>query len=180
MGLIRCDARFLRSYPLGETSLIAVLLTPEHGLIRAVAKGARETRSRYRGLMEAGWPLEVQVYPKRAGLHLLKEAALRGRLPQPSRRLEPWVLRLAAIELILASSEEGAALPGLFDLLEEYLGVFDAGGEEGPLPFFAFEAGLLALHGFGPSLTSCGICGRPLSRGPALRARGGLLRLPAA
>jgi len=168
VSLVACDARVLRTHVLGETSLIVVLLTPEAGIVRAVAKGARETKSRFRGLLESGWPLRIQYYDKARGLRLLKDAVLRGSLPQPSRRLETWMLRLAAIELVLSSSREEGELAGLYELLEEYLGLFDAGDEEGPLPFFAFEAGLLSLHGLAPSLERCGICGRTLETG-ALR-----------
>ncbi len=161
----RCAARVLRSYPLGETSLIVLLLTKEQGLIRAVAKGARTEKSRYRALLEPGWPLEILVYLKPRGLHLLGDVSLRGRLPLPSRRLETLALRLAALELVMQSSEEGEPQPELFELLEDYLEVFDLGGEEGPLPFFAFEAGLLRLHGVGPDPEACALCGRTLGAG---------------
>lgn len=171
MALLRTHARVLRTYALGETSLIAVLLTAEAGLLRAVAKGARESRSRLRGLLQAGAALELQLYLKpRGGLHLLREASALGALPRPAATLEPLCLRLAALELVMCTTEEGEPLDGLYPLLDEYLELFAGEKEPGWAPFLAFEVGLLALHGVsgGADLDRCGLCGRPLDSG-ALR-----------
>src|SRR5207247_3139168 len=62
MAHLTSDALVLRTYKLGETSKIVVLLTRERGKLRAVAKGARGPRSRYQSALE---PLS-QV---RVGLH---------------------------------------------------------------------------------------------------------------
>ena len=40
-SLLASDALVLRTYKLGETSKVVVLLTRERGKLRAVAKGAR-------------------------------------------------------------------------------------------------------------------------------------------
>ena len=168
MSLIASRARVLRTYALGETSLIAVLLTEEVGLLRAVAKGARELKSRLRGLLEPGAGLSVQVYLKpRGGLHLLREAAGRGAQPRAAAGLASLCLRLAALELVMATTEEGEAMAGLFPLLEDFLALYER--EMPPDPgwaaFFAFEAGLLGLHGLaaGESLLRCSQCGEQLT-----------------
>ncbi|MBM4116474.1 DNA repair protein RecO [bacterium] len=170
MALLASRARVLRCYALGETSLIAVLLTEEAGLLRAVGKGARELRSRLRGLLAPGAALDVQVYLRpRGGLHLLREASGRRPLPRAEAGLAPLCLRLAALELVAATTEEGEAMAGLFPLLEEFLALYET--ETPPTPgwsaFLAFEAGLLALHGVsgGADLARCGLCGRPLAAG---------------
>jgi DNA repair protein RecO len=161
--------RVLRHYPLGETSLIVVMFSEEQGLLRAVAKGARGQKSPFRGLLEPGTALDVLVHIKaRGGLHLLREARGRRTLPRPARRLETLSLRLAALELVMSTTQEGEALAGLFPLLEEYLELFVEVADPGWAPLFAFEAGLLALHGLEPSLEQCGLCERPLA-GTALR-----------
>ncbi len=68
----------------------------------------------------------------------------------------------------MATTQEGEALDGLFDLLEEYLDLYTTDVEPGWAPLFAFEAGLLVLHGLLPSLEQCGLCERSLA-GLALR-----------
>ncbi|MFM7126992.1 MAG: DNA repair protein RecO [Actinomycetota bacterium] len=42
----------LRTYKLGEADRIIVLLTAEHGKVRAIAKGIRKTRSKFGGRLE--------------------------------------------------------------------------------------------------------------------------------
>lgn len=55
----------LRQHKLGEADRIITLLTREHGLVRAVAKGARRTRSRFGGRLEPFTHIDVQLYPGR-------------------------------------------------------------------------------------------------------------------
>jgi DNA repair protein RecO (recombination protein O) len=168
MSFLASRARVLRTYALGETSLIAVLLTEEAGLLRAVAKGARELKGRLRGLLEPGAGIDAQVYLKpQGGLHLLREATGRGARPRAAAGLAPLCLRLAALELVMATTEEGEPMAGLFALLEDFLALHE--GESPPEPgwaaFFAFEAGLLGLHGLAldAGLLHCGQCGRALT-----------------
>ena len=52
MNQYRDVAIVLRTYKLGESDRIAVLLTENHGKVRAVAKGVRKTRSRLGSRLE--------------------------------------------------------------------------------------------------------------------------------
>ena len=52
MSLYRDDGVVLRTWRLGEADRIIVLLTAEHGKVRAVAKGVRKTRSKFGGRLE--------------------------------------------------------------------------------------------------------------------------------
>ena len=47
MSLYRDVGVVLRTWKLGEADRIVVIFTPEHGKVRAVAKGVRRTRSRF-------------------------------------------------------------------------------------------------------------------------------------
>ena len=47
------QAILLTTHELGEADLIVTLLTPEHGKVRAVARSARKSRKRFRGVLEA-------------------------------------------------------------------------------------------------------------------------------
>jgi len=163
MELLAAAARVLRTYPLGETSLIAVLLTRERGLLRAVAKGARRPKSAVRALLEPGASLDAVLYLRPRGLHLVKELSPRGPLPRPAPGLEALALRLAPLELILLTTQEGEAPAGLFDLIEDAMAADAAAGGMGWLAFFAFEAALLRVHGLGLEPGHCGMCGRPLA-----------------
>ena len=52
MSLYRDHGVVLRTYKLGEADRIVVLMTAEHGKVRAVAKGVRKTKSRFGGRLE--------------------------------------------------------------------------------------------------------------------------------
>lgn len=166
MTLIRETARVLRTHALGETSLIVVLFGRQQGLLRVVAKGARDPKSRLRGLLEPGTPLSLLVYLKpRGGLHLLKEAGLAGTLPRASADLESLALRMAALELTQRALQDEGPDPALYELLDGYLDLFDGKARPGFAAFFSFEAGLLDAQGLLPSLEECAQTGTPLKPG---------------
>ena len=55
----------LRQHKLGEADRIVTLLTREHGLVRAVAKGVRRTRSKFGARLEPFAHIDVQLHPGR-------------------------------------------------------------------------------------------------------------------
>ena len=52
MGLYREQGVVLRTYRLGESDKIVVLMTQARGKVRGVAKGVRKTKSRFGGRLE--------------------------------------------------------------------------------------------------------------------------------
>src|SRR4030095_7330653 len=65
MRLYRDRAVVLRQHKLGEADRIVTLLTRDHGLVRAVAKGARRTRSKFAARLEPFAHIDGQLYPGR-------------------------------------------------------------------------------------------------------------------
>ena len=63
MRLYRDRAVVLRQHKLGEADRIVTLLTREHGLVRAVAKGVRRTRSKFGSRLEPFAHIDVQLHP---------------------------------------------------------------------------------------------------------------------
>jgi DNA repair protein RecO (recombination protein O) len=167
---LRDDAIVLRTFPLGETSLIASLLTRREGRARVVAKGARKPGSPLARSLQSGTLLEAVYYPKPAGrLGLLKEVTLRRSSLTLAGTMEGLALLLAAMELV-----EGieARIEGLFEDLEEYQQVL---GEPMDLDarmviFLGLERRLLERLGVAPDLTRCASCGRG-PRGEVLHYR---------
>ena len=47
MAVIETESIVLRSFDLSDADRIAVLLTEDHGIVRAVAKGAKRLKSRF-------------------------------------------------------------------------------------------------------------------------------------
>lgn len=75
MRLYRDRAVVLRQHKLGEADRIITLLTRDHGLVRAVAKGVRRTRSRFGGRLELFGHIDVQLYPGR-GLDIVTQVQI--------------------------------------------------------------------------------------------------------
>ena len=65
MRLYRDRAVVLRQHKLGEADRIVTLLTRDHGLVRAVAKGVRRTRSKFGSRLEPFAHIDVQLHPGR-------------------------------------------------------------------------------------------------------------------
>lgn len=75
--MIQSRATLLRKYPLGETSLILVWCTAEHGLVRTAAKGARGPKSPFAGKIDLFFETEIAWQPARRGdLHALREVVV--------------------------------------------------------------------------------------------------------
>ena len=64
MALTRCEAVVVRTYPLGDTSRIAVLYSREFGIVRGVAKGARGPKSPFGAGLEPLSIVDVVLYRK--------------------------------------------------------------------------------------------------------------------
>ena len=65
MRLYRDRAVVLRQHKLGEADRIVTLLTRDNGLVRAVAKGVRRTRSKFGSRLEPFAHIDVQLHPGR-------------------------------------------------------------------------------------------------------------------
>ena len=63
--LYRDTAVVLRHYRLGEADRIVVLLTEEHGKVRAVAKGVRKTGSKFGARLEPLSHVRLLLYQGR-------------------------------------------------------------------------------------------------------------------
>ncbi|HOX26642.1 MAG TPA: DNA repair protein RecO [Candidatus Krumholzibacteria bacterium] len=156
----------LRVWPSGETSVIASVLSPDHGLLRLMAKGARQTRSRLRPLVQPGRlaDLEYSLDPARE-LQYLRGGSLILDPLAAAPTLERSAYLQAALEIVDRCRPGHGHEAGLFALCQEYVQVLscaDAGCEAAL--FYAFEAALLDLQGIRPLLEACTQCGRARSR----------------
>jgi DNA repair protein RecO (recombination protein O) len=156
----------LRTYPYGETSMIAVALTRSHGKVRFLAKGARRPKSPLQGSLRTGNVAETVFYfrPDR-GLQLLKEMDTVGTFESADGDLERLCLFQAGLEIVDRSVVERDSDERLFDMIESFMRLVSVAADPWAL-FFALEIGVLRLAGSFPSMAVCGRCGRPLRDGP--------------
>jgi DNA repair protein RecO (recombination protein O) len=166
MPLLSSDALVLRTYKMGETSKVVVLLTRERGKVRAVAKGARAARSRYQSALEPLSEVRVGLYGRQgAELFRLGECELiRSAFPAGARGLETALTLSYFAELLDAFAQEGEAEDAVYRLALAVLGAADGGTEVVALTRY-LEAWLLRLHGIYPPLDRCAGCGGGLPAG---------------
>jgi len=165
MPLRETEAIVLRTYRLAEADKIASLFTRQMGRLRAVAAGARRTKSRY------GAALEPLSYVRA----FIFEREHRDLLRMNSAELiesfydmqKDYRVQLAAQYLAEAAERmipEREPNDRLFRLLLAVLRSLKHSGEV-TRPLLYFDYWLLRLAGFLPELDRCQNCGRALDEG---------------
>src|SRR5713226_311034 len=166
MPPIASDALVLRSYKLGETSKVVVLLTRERGKVRAVAKGARGPRSRYQSALEPLSEVRVGLYGRQgADLFRLGECELvHSAFKAGARGLDAALALSYFAELLDAFAQEGEAEDAVYRLALAVLAAVEGGADTGVVARY-LEAWLLKLHGIYPPLDRCAGCDAALPGG---------------
>lgn len=170
-------AILLRKTRLTETSLIVTWFTAAHGKIKTVAKGARQPKSRFAGLLDLFFDCEIQfARSRRSELHQLRDVSLCE--PHEGLRRDYVRVSLAAyfVELAELVTEPEHSVPELYDLLQRafaYLGANPA-SRRALLHFESELARLLGIQGQ-PGVAAATAIGRVYHRLPP--SRPGLLKL---
>lgn len=160
MPIRDAEAIVLRQYSLSEADRIVVFLTRASGSLRAVAPGAKKTRSRLGGCVEPLNHVRLQYYAKEGAdlariWHCETIHSYLGKKPTLDRVFGFNYLAELTQELV----PENSPNPLLFRLL---LAVLDAGeslGGSAPLLRY-FEIWALKINGWLPNYDYCSNCGR--------------------
>ncbi len=173
MALFSTEALVLRGHKLGETSRIVVLLTRERGKLRAVARGARSGRPRYRSALEPLSEVRVSLYGRQGAelLRLGEAELLHSAFRASERGLDTALFLSGCAELLDAFCPEGAAEDKVYRLALAVVRAAEAGASPTLLARY-LEAWLLKLHGLFPPLDRCAACGKALEREGALAYHG--------
>ncbi|WP_145010732.1 DNA repair protein RecO [Kocuria salsicia] len=156
------DAVVLRTYKLGEADRIVILLTSEHGQVRAVAKGVRRTTSRFGARLEPFNVARVQLVHGRT-LDIVSQAVgMRSygeRIVADYERYTAAAAMAETAEKLTADDYDTAAQH--FRLLT---GAFSAVARGLHPPGRILDSYLLravSLAGWSPSFMDCARCGAP-------------------
>jgi len=143
----------LRTRPLTETSLIVNWLTPNHGRISTVAKGARRPKSPFGGKLDLFYLAEFSfTRSRRSELHALREVSVRE-MHAPIRQEIGWLQQASyAAALIELATERETPLPGVHTLMQGLLGHLPQSPPQ-PRTVYAFELKLLDELGLRPDPT---------------------------
>lgn len=158
MALRHDQGIVLRGYPFGEADRVVVLLSPNNGKIRTVAKGVRKTKSRFGGRLEPFTHVDLILYEGR-NLDTITQVAVLEPFPHLRSDLAAVVAAGTMVEAADAVAQEDEAAIRLFLLLQRGLKTLEA-GERSPDLITSFLLKLADVVGVAPSLLQCASCGR--------------------
>jgi DNA repair protein RecO (recombination protein O) len=139
----------------GEADRIVVLLTPDGGVIRGVAKGVRKIKSRLAGHLELFSESDLML-AKGRNLDVITSARLVRHLPSGDDYDRMRQAYLFA-EMVNRLSSEREPHPGLYDLVREAYAELSTGAPDATLELW-FKLRLLDRLGYRPELKDCMIC----------------------
>lgn len=148
----------LRTHKLGEADRILVILTAEHGKVRAVAKGVRKTTSKFGGRLEPLAHVNLLVRVGRS-LDTISQVETIDHFRPLRTDLTLLTNAMAMVEAIDQISPEREPVPHLYRMLLGGLRTVAAGPSALVVPAFFWK--LLAADGVAPELDSCVSCGSP-------------------
>ncbi|MEC4868026.1 MAG: DNA repair protein RecO, partial [Jaaginema sp. PMC 1078.18] len=156
----------LKNMPLGETDCLVTILTPEWGMIRAVAPGARKQKSHLRGRVE---PFVINDLLMVSGRSLDKiiQAETQESYPRLSRDLGKLTASQYLAELVLVVGLSEQKQTELYEVFNEHLRRLSELENSAPGILLAHLAHgifhILALAGLAPQVHRCCVSGRSLA-----------------
>lgn len=157
MALRHDQGIVIRSYPFGEADRVVVLLSPNHGKLRTVAKGVRKTKSRFGGRLEPFSHVDLVLYEGR-NLDTITQVSLIEPYHHLRGDLDRVVTAGMMVEVADAVAQENESSVRLFLLLQRGLKTLDE-GEPHPDLMTAFLLKAAEVVGVAPALDACGSCG---------------------
>jgi len=159
VSLYRDEAVVLRTHKLGEADRIVTLLTREHGVVRAVAKGVRRTSSRFGARLEPFMHVDVQLHHGR-NLDVVTQAET---ISPHARGIVTDYARYTAGTAMLETAErlvdEREPAVQQYRLLAGAVRALASGERTPGLVLDSYLLRALAVAGWAPSFAECARCG---------------------
>ncbi|HSJ36413.1 MAG TPA: DNA repair protein RecO [Acidimicrobiia bacterium] len=148
----------LRGYPFGDADRVVVLLSPNNGKLRTVAKGVRKTSSRFGGRLEPFTHVDLVLYEGK-NLDTITQVSTIEAFPRLRSDLERVVAAGIMVEAADAVAQEEESSLRLFLLLQRGLRALETGVTGSDL-ITSFLLKLATVVGVAPALEACASCGR--------------------
>lgn len=156
------EAVVIRQHKLGEADRIITFLTAEHGLVRAVAKGIRRTRSKFGARLEPFAHVDVTFYPGRNLDIVTQVHTLNAFSEAMAQDYSRYTTACAVLETAerLAGEERAPALQ-LHRLTVGALTALAQDRRDRQLILDAFLLRAMSSAGWAPALNICARCANP-------------------
>jgi DNA repair protein RecO (recombination protein O) len=162
MSSVKSSAIVLKSINWRDTSKIVTLFTREEGKLSVIAKGARQLKSNYQGILESINLLEVVIYISATRkLQILGQATLEDAYKSIRVDYEKTGYAFALLELTDIFFKEGSVDTIFFDFLKTLLS--EIGKISDPkYVFWYFLIKISSYLGFKPEFNNCTTCDRTI------------------
>lgn len=168
------EAIVLRTVPFGETSQVVHLATPAHGLVAALAKGARRAGPEFQGGLSLATMGRASLVPRRGELELLGRFTLEDRLRGLVADLDRFYGASYVIDLLRAWMRPALPNEGLYRAGRRALKAL-AGARHASVPAWVvwFETRAVTAAGLRPRLHGCAACGDERTQGEVFAPEAG-------
>lgn len=156
MSLYRDKAVVLRNYDLGEADRIIVMMTENHGKVRAVAKGVRKTFSKFGARLEPLSHIDVLLSTSRKDLDIVSQVDLVSSARGLYTDLDRLTRGLAMLEAVDQLGMDREPTVHLYKMLVGALSWLSENDSQLVLAAFYFK--LLVVEGVGAHVDSCVGC----------------------
>ena len=151
--IVHTSAIVLKSFPYGDSSLIARCFSKDKGKISLIVKGARSKKSSKASHFEPLSHIDVVYnYKPNRELQILSKVSFINYWSNILNDLRRVTISMAILELTEKTLSYEDPNPALYNVLEEVLTTFNYGIVSSNLLFWFYECALLSNLGFKPNL----------------------------
>ncbi len=149
MPIIKTEAVILKCDKYRETSSIVTFYSREHGKVKGIAKGVRNSKSRWGGALQPMAFVNIMYYYKETrNLHLISGAEYIKPYSTVYNDYDKMQLAFRMVELINKTTAESQENTNIYNLLIESLFQLDDSSKNIVNVLFNFKFRLLSLLGF--------------------------------
>ena len=164
MGIEKTSAIVIDSMNWKETSKIVTFLTPSHGKLTAIAKGARRKNSPFAGSLELFTYIDLVYYDRRnSNFQIVSQCSAE----ESFQDLREGVVKMAYasyfVQLLNRMVEKKEPDEELFKLLLSILYRLKENIDPDTAARY-FELHILRILGYNPLLGSCAVCGKRIEK----------------
>lgn len=163
VSIEKTEAVVLRALNFRDTSKIVTFYTKRYGKMSAIAKGARNPKSKFGSLLQPLNYLQIVFYRREnRQLQTVSSTEFVKYFKSLTNEVDRFSISMSLIEIINRVMHDEEENEIVFDLLVDSLSALDNGDSSPRNTFAHFGLNLAKGLGFAPNFTNCLVCKRPI------------------
>jgi DNA repair protein RecO (recombination protein O) len=164
--ITKTDAIVLKSMRYRDTSKIVTFYSRRFGKIKGIAKGARDTRSKFGASLEPLTIASVVLYKKEhREIQLISQCDIVRRFKRSTADIDRMAVALSVLDVVHQVTHDEEENPPLYKLIVDTLEAIERAEKNVENLFHAFEIRLAALFGYAISCEKCLLCRKSIHFG---------------